>query len=128
MKIPVKTIFWAPRILSILAISFISIFALDAFQPDMTLWEQLRDFLMHLVPSFILLAILLVAWKWELIGGIIFVAIGLVLTPLIYIHNYNMNGSVWMSLGIIMLITFPFILMGVLFLLDYKINKKQALS
>ena len=128
MKIPVKTIFWAPRILSILAISFISIFALDAFQPDMTLLEQLRDFLMHLVPSFVLLAILLVAWKWELIGGIIFVAIGLVLTPFIYIHNYNMNGSVWMSLAIIMMITFPFILMGVLFILDYKINKKQALS
>ena len=128
MKIPVKTIFWAPRILGILAISFISIFALDAFQPDMTLWEQLRDFLMHLVPSFVLLAILLVAWKWELIGGIIFVAIGLVLTPLIYIHNYNMNGSVWMSLGIIMLITFPFILVGVLFLLDYKINKKHVVS
>ena len=128
MKIPVKTIFWAPRILGILAISFISIFALDAFHPDMTLLEQLRDFLMHLVPSFVLLAILLVAWKWELIGGIIFVAIGLVLTPLIYIHNYNMNGSVWMSLGIIMLITFPFILVGVLFLLDYKINKKHVVS
>ena len=128
MKIPVKTIFWAPRILGIVAISFISIFAFDAFQPDLTLLEQLRDFLMHLVPSFVLLAILLVAWKWELIGGIIFVAIGLVLTPLIYIHNYNMNGSVWMSLGIIMLITFPFILVGVLFLLDYKINKKHVVS
>jgi len=82
------------------------------------------DILMHLIPSFILLAIFLVAWKWELIGGIIFVAIGLLLTPLIYIHNYNMNGSVWMSLGVILMITFPFILMGILFILDYKIHKK----
>ena len=125
MKIPVKTFFWAPRILGILAICFISMFALDAFQPDMTIWEQLRDFLMHLIPSFILLAIFLVAWKWELIGGIIFVAIGLILTPFIYIHNYNMNGSVWMSLGVILMITFPFILMGILFILDHKINKDK---
>ena len=126
MKIPVKAFFWAPRILGILAILFISMFALDAFQPDMTIWEQLRDFLMHLIPSFVLLAIFLLAWKRELIGGIIFLAIGLVLTPLIYIHNYNMNGSVWMSLGVIVIITFPFILMGILFIIDHKINKKQA--
>ncbi len=126
MKIPVKAFFWAPRILGILAILFISMFALDAFQPDMTIWEQMRDFLMHLIPSFVLLAIFLLAWKRELIGGIIFLAIGLVLTPLIYIHNYNMNGSVWMSLGVIVIITFPFILMGILFIIDHKINKKQA--
>ena len=125
MKIPAKAFFWTPRILGILAISFISMFALDAFQPDKTLWEQLMDFLMHLVPSFILLAIFLVAWKWELIGGIIFVTIGLILTPLIYIHNYNMNGSVWMSLGVILMITFPFILMGALFIIDHKIKKAQ---
>ena len=126
MKIPAKAFFLAPRILGILAILFISMFALDAFQPDMTIWEQLRDFLMHLIPSFVLLAIFLLAWKRELIGGIIFLAIGLVLTPLIYIHNYNMNGSVWLSIGIILIITFPFILIGVLFIFDHKINKKQA--
>jgi hypothetical protein len=126
MKIPAKAFFWTPRILGILAILFISIFALDAFQPGMTIWEQLRDFLMHLIPSFILLAILLIAWKWQLIGGIIFVAIGLVLTPFIYIHNYNMNGSVWMSLWIILIITFPFILIGILFIVGHKINKNQA--
>jgi len=126
MKIRAKAFFWAPRILGILAILFISMFALDAFQSDMTIWEQLRDFLMHLIPSFILLAILLIAWKWQLIGGIIFVAIGLVLTPIIYIHNYNMNGSVWMSLWIILIITFPFILIGILFIVGHKINKNQA--
>jgi len=126
MKIPAKTFFWAPRILGILAICFISMFALDAFQPGMTIWEQLRVFLMHLIPTFILLAIFLLAWKKELIGGIIFVAIGLVLTPLIYIHNYNMNGSVWMSLGVILLITFPFILIGILFIIDHKVNQKNV--
>jgi len=125
MKISQKIIFWTPRILCILAILFISMFALDAFQPDLTIWQQLGNFFMHLIPSFILLAILLVAWKWELIGGGIFIVIALIMTPVIYIHNYNMNGSVWMSLWVIAMITFPFFLIGLLFILDYKINKKR---
>lgn len=128
MKIPEKVFFWAPRILGILAISFVSMFALDAFQPELTIWEQLRDFLMHLVPSFILLAILLAAWKWELIGGIIFIAIGLVFTPVVYLHNYRMNGSVWMSLTVIAMITLPFIVMGILFIIHHKLKKRKLNS
>jgi len=83
---------------------------------------------MHLIPSFILLAILLVAWKWELIGGIIFIAIGLLLTPVVYVHNYNMNGSVWMSLTVIATINLPFIVMGILFVIHHKLKKKKLNS
>ena len=119
-------LYWLPRILCILAIVFISFFALDAFQPELTVWQQIQAFLMHLIPSFILLLFLLIAWKWELIGGVIFVLIGLVLSPFVYMHNYNMNGSVWMSIGIIAMITFPFILVGILFVLGHTVNKKQV--
>ena len=119
-------LYWLPRILCILAIVFISFFALDAFQPELTVWQQIQAFLMHLIPSFILLLFLLIAWKWELIGGVIFVLIGLVLSPFVYMHNYNMNGSVWMSIGIIAMITFPFILVGILFILGYIVNKKEV--
>jgi len=97
----------------------ISLFALDAFQPDLTIWQQIGDFLMHLIPSFILTALLLVAWKWEYVGGIIFTIIGLGLSPLVFNHNYNMNHSVWMSLGIILTITIPFVLVGVLFIVSH---------
>jgi len=121
-----RLIFLLPRIICILAIVFISIFAFDAFDPDLTIWKQIQSFAMHLIPSFVLLLILLIAWKWELIGGIIFVLIGLGLSPVIYIHNYHMNGSVWMSLGVISMITLPFILVGVLFMLSHWNKKKQA--
>jgi len=124
MKINTRLIYWLPRIICILAIFFISIFALDAFDPELSIWKQIQDFAMHLIPSFILLLILLIAWKWEMVGGIIFLAIGLVFTPIIYMHNFRMNGSVWISLGVIMTITFPFILVGVLFILGYR-NKKM---
>ena len=126
MKKSVKILHWVPRIICILAILFISVFALDAFGPGKTIWQQLGDFMIHMIPSFVLLAFLLVAWKWEYTGGIIFLLAGLVFSPLIFTHNYRMNHSLWMSLGIVMLVTFPFVLAGVLFLMSHYRNKKEA--
>ena len=71
MKTSIKVFHWLPRIICILAILFISMFALDSFKPDLTIWEQLGDFFMHLIPTYVLIALLIVAWKWEKIGGII---------------------------------------------------------
>ena len=126
MKKSIKIIHWIPRVLCILAILFISMFALDAFRPELTFWQQLGGFMMHLIPSFVLLALLVVAWKWELIGGIIFTLIGLVMSPIIYTHNYNMNQSISMSLIVILSITFPFIVVGVLFIVGHFMKKKEA--
>ena len=114
-----------PRVLSILAIGFVSLFALDSFEHG-TIGEQILAFLMHIIPSFVLIIILVIAWKWELIGGIMYILLGLALSPFIYSHNYRMNHSVWMSLEVIALITFPFILAGILFLLSYFRSKKQS--
>jgi cell division protein FtsW (lipid II flippase) len=100
-------------------------FALDSFQPELSIWQQIGAFIMHLIPSFILTALLLIAWKWEYIGGIIFTIIGLVLSPLVFKHNYDMNHSVWMSLGIILTITIPFALVGVLFMVSHFYKKKR---
>jgi hypothetical protein len=69
MENSIKIYYWLPRVLCILAILFISLFALDSFSPELTFWQQIAAFLMHLIPSFILTALLLIAWKWEYIGG-----------------------------------------------------------
>ncbi|NND10952.1 MAG: hypothetical protein HKN96_07060 [Flavobacteriaceae bacterium] len=116
---------WLPRILCILAILFISLFALDAFSHGESTWDQILGFLMHLIPSFVLIGILLVAWKWEKIGGIIFILLGLGLSPFIFNHNYAMNNSISMSLGIIALITLPFMVVGILFLVSHYRKKKD---
>jgi hypothetical protein len=125
MKTSEKILHWAPRIICILAILFISMFAADSFAPGLTIWQQLGAFFMHLIPSFILLIILIISWKKELFGGIFFTAIGLILSPFIFMLNYRMNHSVLMSLSIILVITFPFIVVGVLFLLNYLIKRKK---
>jgi hypothetical protein len=124
MRTSVKIFHWSPRILCIAAIIFISLFAGDSFTPGHTIWQQLGDFFMHLIPTFILIVILIIAWKWEFIGGLIFVAIGLGLSPFVFRLNYNMNRSIGMSIVIILCITIPFIIVGILFIISHILKKK----
>lgn len=121
-----RILYWIPRLLCILAILFVSMFALDSFQPGLSIWEQLQAFVMHLIPSFILLIFLIIAWKREISGGILFLLIGLGFSPVIYMHNFRMNGSVWMSLGVLSMITLPFIIVGVLFILGGISKRNRA--
>jgi len=128
MTSTIKVLHWLPRILGILAILFISMFALDAFEEGLSFWQQVLGFLMHLIPSFVLLAILLIAWKWEKIGGIIFLIIGIVMSPFVFMMNYRNNESIWMSLGIIAIITLPFVVVGILFIVSHFKKNKIASS
>jgi hypothetical protein len=73
-----------------------------------------------------LIALLVVAWKWELIGGIIFVLIGIGLAPTLFIHNYHINHSIWMSMLVILMLNAPFIIVGVLFVVNHY--KKRQIS
>ena len=125
MKTSIKIIHWTPRILCILAILFVSMFAIDSFDPKYTFWQQLQAFFMHLIPTYILILFLVVAWKWEIIGGLILMAFALGFSPFIYFHNYQMNHSVWISLSVILMINFPFILTGALFVWSYFLKKKN---
>jgi len=68
---------------------------------------------------------LIVAWKWEFIGGIIFMVIGLAFSPVIFMLNYNRNDSIWLSLVIILTITIPFVVVGILFLISHRLKKKS---
>ncbi len=110
-----KLITILPRLISILAIGFVSIFSLDAFNHG-TASEQLFDFMMHLIPTFVLIIILAIAWKWELIGGIIYVLLGIFISPLIYTDSYLT----------IALITFPFFFAGLLFILSHFLRKNTS--
>jgi len=125
MKTSLKIVHWVPRILCILAILFISLFALDSFSRERTFWQNMGGLLLHLIPSFILIALLIVAWKWELIGGIIFTIIGLGISPFIYSHNFRMNQSAGKSLEAILIVTVPFIIVGILFVVSHFMKKKQ---
>ncbi|MBI1782066.1 MAG: hypothetical protein HYR66_11965 [Sphingobacteriales bacterium] len=130
LKSRVKTntiLYWLPRLLAIFAIAFISSFALDAFAPGLTLWQQLGGFLMHMLPSFLLIIFLIIAWHKQFIGGILFILTGLISTPFIYLHNLNVNHfPPGQCLAIVSMLCLPFIVIGLLFLFTHRPKRKQA--
>ena len=63
--------YWVPRLLSIGFVLFISIFALDVFS-EYSGYQIILPLFMHLLPSLLLLVVTAIAWKYELVGAIIF--------------------------------------------------------
>jgi prolipoprotein diacylglyceryltransferase len=128
MKTSTKVLYWTARILCILAILFISLFALDSVSSERTFWQNATALLMSLIPSFVLLAALIIAWKWEKTGGIILTIIGLALSIFVFVLNYKRNHfSVANSLKNALILAIPFVLAGILFILS-QYRKKKELS
>jgi hypothetical protein len=128
MKKSISVFHWLPRIICILAILFVSMFALDAFAPGLTLWKQIGDFLIHLIPSYIMIALLVITWKWEYAGGIIFTIIGFAFCVSVFLRNYNRNHfSAAQSLINTLIVAIPFVLVGILFIVSHN-KKKQKLA
>jgi hypothetical protein len=71
-----RALFWTPRILSIAYIAFISIFAFDVFGEEHGAWRILTALVVHLIPSIVLTAGLVLAWRWEWIGAAVFAVAG----------------------------------------------------
>ncbi len=90
--------YWLPRILALLLIAFISIFALDVIGEP----RWFLAMLIHLIPSYILSAVTFVAWKNEAVGGVLFFAFG------IFILFFTRFGAV--------IIAVPALIIGILFL------------
>lgn len=108
--------FWLPRILGILFFAMISLFAFDVFEGNTPFNEKMLAFLIHLVPAFILVIQLLIAWKRPLPGGILFFLAG---------SSYFLfaSGQHWSAYLIVAGI--PMVI-GFMFILDYLLVKKKA--
>jgi prolipoprotein diacylglyceryltransferase len=118
MKPSTKVLHWLPRVLCIFTILFVSLFALDSFSNP-------TAFLIHLIPSFILCAILIIAWRWEKAGGIILTIAGLALCIFVFQMNLRRTHSIAASLMIVLMLCFPFVLAGILFIISDSRKKKE---
>ncbi len=72
-----RTLFWTPRALSMLFLAFLSLFALDVFGEGRGFWGTLIALVMHLIPAFVLIAALILAWRWEWVGAVLYAGAGL---------------------------------------------------
>lgn len=125
MKTSDKILYWSPRILGIVMILFISMFAFDSFSPGNTIGQNLLALLIHLLPSIGLLILLLVAWKWELIGGIIFTLAGIAWSIFVYMINFKRTGSAGKALFVVLTLALPLIITGILFIMNHYQVKRQ---
>ena len=76
-KFSKRALFWTPRALSIAFAAFLSLFAMDVFDEYFGFWQTTLALTMHLIPVFVLIAVLVLSWRWEWIGAALYAAAGL---------------------------------------------------
>ena len=113
METKQKIIYWLPRLLSLGFVIFLSLFALDVFG-EKSGWAVALALVMHLLPSLGLLIVIIIAWKYELVGAIVFFAFA--------IFYILMVGSgrpfSWYAF-----ISIPSAIVGILYFLSWRQNK-----
>lgn len=117
---PLKQIlYWAPRVLGILFALFVSIFALDVFGVGYGFWETVIALFMHLIPVFLLLIGLAIAWRWEWVGAVVFLGFSLW-----YLVTFG-GQFLW---SVYLLMVGPPLVIGMLFLFNWLYKPKMPAS
>lgn len=125
MTTTAKIVHWTPRVLCIVAILFISMFASDSFSAERSFFQNLGALMMHLLPSFMLVAFLVFAWRYEFLGGILFILLGLVFSFFIYNLNFDRTQSAAKALQATLILTVPFVVVGILFIVSHHMKRRQ---
>jgi hypothetical protein len=112
-----RVLFWTPRILSIAYVVFLSIFAMDVFEEHLGFWLTVQHLTMHLIPSLALLAVLILAWRWEWIGALFFAVAGLIY--IYWLATVARPVAPAVRLNWALTIAGPAFLIAVLFLVDW---------
>jgi len=118
-----KLIFWTPRILTILLILFMMLLSLDVFSMTGDIWEKLGGLLIHNIPAFILMIILIISWKYEIFGGIAFLLIGLFYIITILFQGFELYAISWMAQ-----ISLPAFIISILFFIGWFRKRKSSIK
>ena len=104
-----KILTWTPRVLAIILCVMALALGLDMFDMQSSWLNMILGFLLHGIPAYMLMGVTFVSWKWPLVGGSVFIGLG-VLYSIIVILN-----GVFFTVGL-----YP-ILIGLLFIAQYKL-------
>ncbi len=107
-----KLIFYLPRILSLLFVGFISLFALDVFGAYHGI-ELVIALLMHLLLPLALLVLVAFAWRYGLVGAAAFVGFAVFYAWQAREHPSSM-----------LLLSGPSLIVGLLYFLDWYLLKR----
>ncbi len=109
-----RFVYWTPRILSIIFICFLALFSLDVISPELSFWQIVAGLFVHNIPVFILLAVLLISWKYEIVGGIAFILAGI-----LYIIVLIGKPFEWYMLSWVVQISGVAFFIGILFIVNW---------
>ena len=115
-----KFIYWTPRILSILFLCFLAIFSFDVFDSCKGVMDCALGLFMHNLPVLVLLVVLIISWKYEIVGGIAFILAGLLYIALLFMKPQ----FEWFYLAWALQISGPAFFVGILFLLNWFRKRK----
>lgn len=119
-----KFVYWPPRILGIIFVLFLMVFSLDVFGEGLNIGQIAIGLFIHNLPALILLFFLIISWKYELVGGIVFILAGL-----LYIFMLAANPKFeWYMLSWSIIIAVPTFLVGILFMINWFKKKAQRRS
>ncbi len=82
-----KRSLWIPRVLSIIFIFILSLFALDVFFIEGLTFQQMGGFIIQLIPPVILLIVLIYFWKKPLYSGLSYILLGIIFA--LFFNAYN---------------------------------------
>ncbi len=115
-----KIVTWTPRILSILVISLLFLLSFDMLLDEFTAWEKILGVLIQNVPTVVFGVILYLSWKRPWVGGIYYLAAGVFYLWLMRNSDDSLMEALLSSLGL----AIPVFVTGILFILDWKMNKR----
>ena len=104
-----KTVKWLPRILGLLFAAFLAMFALDS--------ECVVGFLMHLIPSAVVLLCVAAGWCCPALGGVAMLLLGGAMT--LFFHTYE-------DIVVFLIVSGPPFIIGLLFLAHWRLGRSSA--
>jgi hypothetical protein len=115
-----------PKIAGMLFVAFLALFSLDVISPESSIGQILLGLLIHNIPVFILLATLLIAWRHEIVGAVVFALAGILYILLILFNAIN-HQFAWYMVSWCFSIAGPAFVVSYLYFYCWK-NKKPRVS
>jgi hypothetical protein len=107
---------WLARALAIGFACFLALFSLDVIQPGAKIQEIFIGLIIHNIPVFVLILVIILAWRKEIVGAVTFyLAALLYIILLLSSRSFQSYMLVW-----VLMISGPAALVGTLYLFAWR--------
>ena len=110
-----RFLYWVPRVLSVMFVIFLSLFALEAFSGHQGL-AIFPSFLLGLLPACIVLLVTVMAWKWDFAGALLFFVLAI---SYVWMVGLDRDWTWYAS------ISGPEVMIGIFFFLNWSWERTQ---